>query len=151
VIVRQPFWPNFIKVILIAAILATIDASIFVVAYAMHPNIVWQDDIPDLANMFFFLLVFFFVFISIWTLVFILPLTLVGLEKGWFRTLKSSLIISVPLGFVAFSASTFWLFRNGEWLIMTVVGMLHGLVAGFLWWQIIGKNHVKSLVQMKGI
>jgi hypothetical protein len=149
--VRQPFWPNFIKVILIAAILAVIDASILVIPDAIHSNTVWQNDVSDLANTFFFYVVFFLIFISIWMLVFILPLTLVGLEKGWFQTLQSSLTISVPLGLIAFSASTFWIFRNGEWLIMTVVGMLHGLVAGFLWWQIIGKNHVKSLVRMKGI
>jgi formate-dependent nitrite reductase membrane component NrfD len=145
-IVRQPFWSNFIKVMLIAGILAATDASIIVIADATHPNTMWQNDVSYLANMFFFCVVFFLIFISIWMLVVILPLTLVGLERGWFQTLRSSLTISVPLGLVAFSASTFWLFRDGEWLIMTVVGMLHGLVAGFLWWYIIGKNHLKSLV-----
>jgi hypothetical protein len=145
-IVRQPFWSNFIKVMLIAAILAATDASILVIEDALHPNTMWQNDVSYLANMFFFYVVFFLIFISIWMLVFILPLTLIGLEKGWFQTLRSLLAISVPLGLVAFSTSTFWLFRDGEWLIMIVVGMLHGLVAGFLWWYIIGKNHVKSLV-----
>jgi hypothetical protein len=145
-IVRQPFWSNFIKVMLIAAILAATDASILVIEDALHPNTMWQNDVSYLANMFFFYVVFFLIFISIWMPVFILPLTLIGLEKGWFQTLRSLLAISVPLGLVAFSTSTFWLFRDGEWLIMIVVGMLHGLVAGFLWWYIIGKNHVKSLV-----
>jgi hypothetical protein len=145
-ILRQPFWSNFIKVMLIAAILAAMDASILVIEDALHPNTTWQNDVSSLASMFFFCVVFLLIFISIWILVVILPLTLVGLEKGWFQTLRSSLTISVPLGLVAFSASTFWLFRDGEWLIMIVVGMLHGLVAGFLWWYIIGRNHVKSLV-----